>query len=1040
LDRAVAHVFISYSKKHRPLTERVAALLERQEIAAPNGSNERLSVWWDKSLRAGETFHREITQQIDAARAVVVIWTEGSVDSDWVYAEAQRGASQGKLVPITERSLNRRKIPLPYSALHTDYADDEAAVVASVMARIGGTPSEDVGGLSDEQRWLLDPKAELPLPRTARVSPALLLQAKYSIVPFADLDDRRSRLLDWALGRGAYQAQATAGRVIYGPGGLGKTRLLIEIIRDLGSEGWLAGFVNRGTLDHPTRGAQLEHLVRSGHDARGLLLVIDYAEGRSEDVAAVSRLMIERERAGGAPARLVLLARAAGDWWRELSGRDANVALLFGTGEEAMDTVRLADVTPGEARLRLWQASATALKPHLVAAGYDEVALRHPEGPPDAPLAARLKLLRQEQDYARPLAIQMEALLWLRGTSPGLGERGIAPMLERMLGLERAHWEKVTEGISESALDRAVAQITLLQGVESRERAIALLQADDAYFGRRTRHETATVVSELLKLYGEEVSIDGSAQRTKVIAAQERLAPLEPDLIGEHHVATFADSQLIEACLHWIETEPSETQQKYRRALLTVLQRATQPEHGATGAGRACALLDGLIPARLPSLAADMIAVMIETPGALARIIDEHLDTMDESALAAIDEALPLQSLTLMEFSVHVANRRVDLAQNLEIAESAKVPETAREATLAPRLNKLGVRLSHVGRHEEALLVSQAAVEMYQRLAQARPDAFLPDLALSLSNLGGNLSKLGHLEDALASIRAAVDIYRLLAEIQADAFLPDLAGTLNNLGGHLANLGHLEEGLATVHEAIDIYRQLAQIHPDVFLPDLAMSLNNSGATLLRLRRAELALEAGQEAVEIFRRLAQTRPDAFLSDVAQTLNNSGAMLASLNRHEEALAATQESVEIRRRLAQSRPHAFLPDLALSLNNYGAMLSNLGRHGQALTTSQEGIDIYRGLAQTRPDAFLPELARCLGALSQVLAAAGRHHDAIRATSEGLRILAPFVERNVDAFGNLARALGSAHLAACKAIGAKPDRRLLDRIAKSLRKKSNR
>jgi hypothetical protein len=113
----VPHVFISYSKKHRALTERIAALLERQEIAGPDGGREPLTVWWDKSLLSGDVFHREITREIDAARAVVVVWSDGAVASDWVYAEAQRAASQRKLVPLREPSLDRRKIPLPYSAL-----------------------------------------------------------------------------------------------------------------------------------------------------------------------------------------------------------------------------------------------------------------------------------------------------------------------------------------------------------------------------------------------------------------------------------------------------------------------------------------------------------------------------------------------------------------------------------------------------------------------------------------------------------------------------------------------------------------------------------------------------------------------------------------------------------------------------------------------------------------------------------------------------------------------------------------------------------
>src|SRR5215472_9104477 len=92
----MADVFISYSKKHRSLTERVAAMLDGKESVGPDGKSKRIRVWWDQSLTSGDVFHREITDQIDKAHAVVVIWTEGAVASDWVYAEAQRGAAQKK--------------------------------------------------------------------------------------------------------------------------------------------------------------------------------------------------------------------------------------------------------------------------------------------------------------------------------------------------------------------------------------------------------------------------------------------------------------------------------------------------------------------------------------------------------------------------------------------------------------------------------------------------------------------------------------------------------------------------------------------------------------------------------------------------------------------------------------------------------------------------------------------------------------------------------------------------------------------------------
>ncbi|HEX2074239.1 MAG TPA: hypothetical protein VHF92_10675, partial [Geodermatophilus sp.] len=72
-------------------------------------------------------------------------------------------------------------------------------------------------------------------------------------------------------------------------------------------------------------------------------------------------------------------------------------------------------------------------------------------------------------------------------------------------------------------------------------------------------------------------------------------------------------------------------------------------------------------------------------------------------------------------------------------------------------------------------------------------------------------------------------LLRQLAAARPDAFLPDLAMSLNNLAAFLSALGRREEALERAAEAERVYRQLAAARPDAFLPDLAMSLNNLAA-------------------------------------------------------------------------------------------------------------------------------------------------------------------------------------------------------------------
>ena len=71
-------------------------------------------------------------------------------------------------------------------------------------------------------------------------------------------------------------------------------------------------------------------------------------------------------------------------------------------------------------------------------------------------------------------------------------------------------------------------------------------------------------------------------------------------------------------------------------------------------------------------------------------------------------------------------------------------------------LNNLAVRLCALGSREQALRAAEEAVGHYRALAEARPEAFTPDLASSLNTLANGLSDLGRREDALAAAEEAV--------------------------------------------------------------------------------------------------------------------------------------------------------------------------------------------------------------------------------------------------------------------------------------------
>jgi hypothetical protein len=123
---AMSDIFISYSKADHALALQLSAFLEA----------EGWSVWWDKSLGAADLYRDEIMKQLAAARAVITIWTENSVKSDWVRAEAGRAKAEGKLIPVKTTDIAYADIPLPFGEMHTENVGSTDLIRAAIVAQL----------------------------------------------------------------------------------------------------------------------------------------------------------------------------------------------------------------------------------------------------------------------------------------------------------------------------------------------------------------------------------------------------------------------------------------------------------------------------------------------------------------------------------------------------------------------------------------------------------------------------------------------------------------------------------------------------------------------------------------------------------------------------------------------------------------------------------------------------------------------------------------------------------------------------------------
>jgi hypothetical protein len=322
-----------------------------------------------------------------------------------------------------------------------------------------------------------------------RSPPGALLRAEYGIVPFHGREKEIEDLHAWC-----HDETPARVRLYTGAGGMGKTRLALQIARELREMSWRTGFLQSDARAAPADA--WDAVARSGGK---VLVVVDYAETRRELLTPLLRGMQENE---DGPYRLILLARAALDWWDELrSDRDVG-EFLSGPATSRHRLEPLAFEIPQ--RTQSYDLAATAFAKRL-----DRP---HPPGPPED---------LDADYYQRVLLLHMRALIAVEGKEQAKQEDGI---LDRILLRERRFWRERTAAAKLSpalvdGLGRAMAAITLGGGVEGEDEAIVVLGKLTAFRG-----QVGDVLLRTAHLLHE------------CYPGNRWIEPILPDLLGEHLV------------------------------------------------------------------------------------------------------------------------------------------------------------------------------------------------------------------------------------------------------------------------------------------------------------------------------------------------------------------------------------------------------------------------------------------------------------------------------------------------------------------------
>ena len=152
----MADIFISYSRSDR---ERCTAIRDALHAL-------KVSVWFDVGISAGSSFDREIEREIEAAKALLVLWSQASSESDWVRNEARTGKERSGLIAV---QIEPCQLPLEFRSVQAELLPEGAEgtdnpVWLGILGRIGELTNRPglaeyarllgAGSLDDWKRWL----------------------------------------------------------------------------------------------------------------------------------------------------------------------------------------------------------------------------------------------------------------------------------------------------------------------------------------------------------------------------------------------------------------------------------------------------------------------------------------------------------------------------------------------------------------------------------------------------------------------------------------------------------------------------------------------------------------------------------------------------------------------------------------------------------------------------------------------------------------------------------------------------------------------
>lgn len=819
---------------------------------------------------------------------------------------------------------------------------------SEVEVSLTGTTVNEIGDLPSDSPLQI-PQRQLHTGRP--LTDSQLLRAEEALVPF---DAARKPELD-ALNKWIDETSyPEAIRLITGAGGLGKTRLALELCQQRKAAGWQAGLLESELTVNEIKDIWLQLSKKN----QPILIVIDYAETRQNSLLTLIKTVLDSP--AQYPVRLLLLARDGGEWWDNLAAKDSRCeSLLSGYAT----------------------SGPYVLPPLYREAAQRQIAYQQALGA----FAETLNVIPPKispnltADYfGRPLYLQMAALLALHGEQTGSAQG----LTNALLNHEYRYWQglfKYTD-IPDAArhAQQLLSLATLTGGYATVKEALSHWKEINGALLSHAQFDQ--IFKTLSPLY----------------PGKQGLQAIRPDLLGEALVArTLIQSKSIEL-LNTVLGKHS--QRSIRSHALTVLARLTNQYNQLNE------ILVNSLSKNLLHCCIELVAVSKETPSQLP-----YLTTMAFSSVTSAEQSqgagmleplLEEESVELMQLNCVIKKYLVNKAEK---KLKRKPRDIHLSANYAETLSLYSVALGEAGQNDKALVSGKQALDIYEPLVEKQPDLYRPDYSLSLMRYAIHLSNVGRPLEALEYNKKAVNIHSRLAEKQPGLHKPNYATSLSNYAGFLSDVGQFDEAKGHAEYALEICKRLAEEQPDCYELDYAHSLINYGLHLSEVGEFEDEIKHVKQALGIYKRLAEKQPDCYESSYALSLNNYSICLSNLGKPEDARKYAEKALEIRKRLVDKQPDRYHSDYANSLDCYASLLILLGKFDDAKCYSERALDIIGCLIDKQPDRHDADYATLLASYADCWGALGKFEKARSYAEQALLILKRLAESYPSRFSEV-------------------------------------